>query len=400
MRKIWTFIKKVLKRFFPVTVHILMREVNGLHGAMAAREANLSHQLGVAKAESQSLVKQIGQQQAERLDRMEKEQGKRLERLGDLFESANRENLRLFFEGREERREMDQRYAQLAGQYEALTKEVAGLRERQAELEKQLAENRSATEKILAENQSAVIDGQKKLEMGVTAVQKAAEEGARSASESVWAEIFNQTISDSAWLKDKSFSPGRWAVGYPYLYVMYRVLNETKPRKILELGLGQSTRMIAQYAAAHEGVEHFVVEHDPAWIEFFVNDFTLPTATKIVQLPWDYVTYKEADSVRVYKEFQKTFAGQTFDFISIDGPLGGDMKQYSRIDVLGLIPDCLEPSFAVLVDDCERPGERNTVREIEAKLAANDISCTEGFYSGNKDLFLLVSPDKAFLTTM
>ena len=224
MRKIWTFIKKVLKRFFPVTVHILMREVNGLHGAMAAREANLSHQLGVAKAESQSLIKQIGQQQAERLDRMEtdqserlgrmeEEQGKRLERLGDLFESANRENLRLFFEGREERREMDQRYAQLAGQYEALTKEVAGLRERQAELEQQLAENRSATEKILAENQSAVIDGQKKLEMGVTAVQKAAEEGARSASESVWAEIFNQAISGSAWLKDKSFSPGRWAVG-------------------------------------------------------------------------------------------------------------------------------------------------------------------------------------------
>ena len=36
MKKIWSFIKKVLKRFFPATVHILMREVNGLHGAMAA----------------------------------------------------------------------------------------------------------------------------------------------------------------------------------------------------------------------------------------------------------------------------------------------------------------------------------------------------------------------------
>lgn len=64
-------------------------------------------------------------------------------------------------------------------------------------------------------------------------------------SENVWANIFNNTISNSPWLKDKSFSPGRWGVGYAYLYVMYRVLNEIRPRRILELGLGQSTRMIA-----------------------------------------------------------------------------------------------------------------------------------------------------------
>ena len=212
MKKIWSFIKKVLKRFFPATVHILMREVNGLHGAMAAREANLSHQLGVAKAETQSLMKQIEEQQAERLDRMnaaqneslsaqhaqldrmeaaqserldrlesaqeerldrvertqaekldrvertqaekldrlESEQGKRLDRLADLFESANRENLRLFFDSREERKEMDQRYAQLAGQYEALNKEMAALREHQAELEKKLAETR----KFIGEQES------------------------------------------------------------------------------------------------------------------------------------------------------------------------------------------------------------------------------------------------------
>ena len=83
MRKIWMFIKKILKRILPPTVHVFMREVNALHGAMAAREANLSHQLGEARMET----------------------NKRLDRLGDLFESANRENLRLFFDAREERKE-------------------------------------------------------------------------------------------------------------------------------------------------------------------------------------------------------------------------------------------------------------------------------------------------------
>ena len=426
MRKIWTFIKKVLKRLLPPTVHVFMREVNGLHGAMAAREANLSHQLGVAKAETQSLMKQIEEQQARRLDRMEENisrrievakqeshslmkmieeqqarrmdrmeenqksgldlleerQGKRLDRLGDLFESANRENLRLFFDSREERKEMDARYAQLA-------EEMKKLQARQEELEKKLDKG-----------QNALFHEQKHLEMGVSSIRKISEEGARNASESVWADIFNQTVSDSTWLIDKTFAPGRWAVGYPYLYVMFRVLNETKPKRILELGLGQSTRMIAQYAAAHEGVEHFVVEHDPAWIEFFVNGFTLPTATKIVQLPWDYVTYKEAESVRVYKDFQKTFAGQWFDFISIDGPLGADMKKYSRINVLQIMPDCFEKSFVVMIDDYDREGEKNTVREMEMILKEHEILYEKGGYKGVKELCLLASLDMKYLTSL
>ena len=55
--------------------------------------------------------------------------------------------------------------------------------------------------------------------------------------------------------KDKSFSPGRWAVGYPYLYVLYRALDEVQTAADPRTGPGQSTRMIAQYAAAHEDVD-------------------------------------------------------------------------------------------------------------------------------------------------
>lgn len=71
--------------------------------------------------------------------------------------------------------------------------------------------------------------------------------------EILWANAFHDTIIDSEWLKSKTFSPGRWGVGYQYLYVLYRVLNEIKPRNILELGMGQTTRMIGQYAAYYGG---------------------------------------------------------------------------------------------------------------------------------------------------
>ncbi len=62
--------------------------------------------------------------------------------------------------------------------------------------------------------------------------------------EILWAEIFRSVTDKSTWLKNRSFAPGRWALGYPALYILYRILNEMKPKSILELGLGQSTRMI------------------------------------------------------------------------------------------------------------------------------------------------------------
>lgn len=66
------------------------------------------------------------------------------------------------------------------------------------------------------------------------------------------------------------------AAGYPFLYILYRVLRDAKPKRILELGLGETTKLISQYAAANEDVEHFVVEHDLDWISFYKKEFSLP----------------------------------------------------------------------------------------------------------------------------
>ena len=225
-------------------------------------------------------------------------------------------------------------------------------------------------------------------------------ENGKYAAEAVWAAIFNNTIVNSQWLVDKTFAPGRWAVGYPYLYVMYRVLNEVRPNKILELGLGQSTRMIGQYAAAYEDIEHIVVEHDPEWIAFFENDFQLSNHSQIVQLEREMVAYKEAAAVRVFSDFKEHFVGQKFDFISIDAPLGGDMKQYARIDVLTMLPECLSDDFVIMFDDCERVGEANTLAEMEKILQENEIKYKCGRYSGKKDCVLICAAHLGFLASM
>ncbi len=225
-------------------------------------------------------------------------------------------------------------------------------------------------------------------------------EAARNSSEAVWAWTFNNTISGTTWLKDRAFSPGRWAMGYPNLYAMYRILNEARPKRILELGLGQSTRMIGQYAEAFEDVKHLVIEHDQSWIDFFSHNFHLTEKTEIIHLDREMIPYKEAKAVRAFHGFHDILTGKQFDFISIDAPLGGDMKQYSRIDILSILPECLSKDFVILIDDYERIGEQNTVKEIEECLRENNILYKKGKYSGKKDCMVITAEHLMFLTSM
>lgn len=219
----------------------------------------------------------------------------------------------------------------------------------------------------------------------------------RMASEGVWAEVFNNTITGSSWLKDQTFSPGRWALGYQALYVLYRTLDQVRPSSILELGLGQSTHMTTQYAQQQKDVSHLVVENDPNWIAFYERRNPLGDNTHILQMDLTFQPYRDVPAVRSYANFQQ-LKGKTFDLILIDAPLGGDMKQFARVDLLGLLPDCLAPSFVILMDDTNRPGEKHTVAEITEVL--QPLGAVTATYSGAKDMTIWTSPDLSFLCTM
>lgn len=369
--------KDLLKRILPPPVHAFNREVARILDAVdqSRRETDALRELIAAQGNSLDQLRR--QLDAERARRLQWESQAR-----DEWRAQQQAALDKALEGQAKT---------LAALSQSLEQSAAGLQKQTDALAEAVAAGREqmATRKQV----EALADTAEK-------ARRQAADSARHASEAVWAQIFNNTISESLWLKDKTFSPGRWAVGYPYLYVMYRVLNETRPKRILELGLGQSTRMIAQYAAAFQDVEHIVVEHDPEWVEFFCNDFPIPKNTKVVMLEREMVPYKDAESVRVFKGFKETFQGQQFDFISVDAPFGGDMKQYSRIDVLNLIPDGLREKFVIMMDDCNRIGEINTVQEIERFLAQSQIKYQMGRYSGDKISVLFCPERMDFLCSM
>ena len=222
----------------------------------------------------------------------------------------------------------------------------------------------------------------------------------RTLDEIVWAHVFNNAISDSSWLDECSLCPGRWAMGYVELYILYRTLNEFNPKSILELGLGQSTRMIAQYAKMDKNILHKVVENDSDWIDFIRKNYDFAINTDIIQLDNEMISYNGIENVRVYKDFKEQMGIHKYDLIVVDAPLGSDMKHYSRIDILSILPECLEKSFVIILDDAERSGERGTIREIDETLTQNGIEFKRNIYHGNKDVCIWTSMDWGFLCSM
>lgn len=222
----------------------------------------------------------------------------------------------------------------------------------------------------------------------------------RASNEAVWSDVFHDAILESSWLNKKTFFPGRWAAGYPFLYALYRSLEEFHPKDILELGLGQTTRMIGQYAEYEKKCHHIVVEHDQEWIDTFKQGFLLSTNTEIIKLNIDKNSFYDTEPTTIYVDFAEKLQGRKFDLISIDAPFGGDSLVYARMDILGILPECLKPDFVIFVDDYNRHGEQHMVEKLKGVLEENCIPYRTGIYKGNKETYMITSESLKFLCTM
>ncbi|MCL2593027.1 MAG: hypothetical protein FWD82_06645 [Defluviitaleaceae bacterium] len=230
--------------------------------------------------------------------------------------------------------------------------------------------------------------------------QKELKQTKRFVEEVRWGIVFNNTITNSSWMHDKALSLSGWAIGYPCAYIIYKVLNIFKPKKILELGLGQSTKIISQYAETSENISHIVIEHDNQWIDFFRQEYTFSNATDIVQCDYKLDDFNGVSGVRQYDGLFEKISGKIFDFIFIDGPWAGDMEMFGRVDILGLLPECLDASFVLMLDDCNRDVEMKTFKMIITALENTNINFKTGRYSGIKDLRIICSADVGFLCTL
>ena len=208
---------------------------------------------------------------------------------------------------------------------------------------------------------------------------------------------FDDTINGCPWLKYKNLSAGGWASDYGLMYTLFRILNDTHPHRILEFGLGQSSKLIHQYANYYDDTYAVTYEHDDKWIDFFKNGLFDQYKINIHTTELEETVYKGENTLS-YKNNCKELIGQKFDLIVIDAPFGS--PRYSRSQILNIIPDCLSDSFCIIMDDYNRTGEQETINELKEILAQHCIKTFQTVYRASKNHCLICSENLHFLTTL
>ena len=102
----------------------------------------------------------------------------------------------------------------------------------------------------------------------------------------------------------------------------------------------------------------------------------------------------------IHKDLEKKLEGGRFDLVSIDAPIGGDMKCLSRVDLHRIAPKALADEFVVLMDDTERKPEMDSMIELHRILLEAGISCSYATYDGMKECMVLASDSLKYLLTL
>lgn len=175
----------------------------------------------------------------------------------------------------------------------------------------------------------------------------------------------------------------------PLQYIrMINLLEEYKPKRICELGSGQSTDIFNVYAKK-EGATTYSVEHDIYWNTH--NSIMMPLVedTQLVVNAHKYVTCTRYEGLELWLENE-----DKFDFVFIDAPNDGIPfnpynLEYARVQTLDFVlMNKLADESVVMYHDSERESAQNTLMEFEKLL-------TEYGYSYEKEI--VIEKDKEII---
>jgi hypothetical protein len=213
-----------------------------------------------------------------------------------------------------------------------------------------------------------------------------------------WAHIYHDSIKGKKWLNILPLNIGRWAGNYSFLYVLNRILNDCKPKEILEFGLGESSKIISKYIENQlTETNHEIIEQDYDWLNSFKDNFTLSLNSTVKVMP---LTKKKKNGYEFngYENIEKHI-NKKYDFYLIDGPFGS--THYSRYDIVNILQNINKnDEFIIMLDDYQRAGEQETFLELKNFLASKNINIYTNIYEGNKAVAVIGTEKYKFISSL
>lgn len=215
--------------------------------------------------------------------------------------------------------------------------------------------------------------------------------------ELIEAQIFNNLINNSHWCLKRDFIPLKAAASYSLLNILFIILENFKPQNILELGLGQTTKLTSQYVQnKNQNANVQIIEHDKEWIEYFSSQIEKSSNVQLIKKDLCEIEINGTFNEK-YENLLDTTKDKKYDLIIIDGPISKDFK-YPRSNIVELIPQNLAEDFIIILDDTNRDGEKNTARLIRKAFKDAGIKYYETTRFGIKGQFIFASESRKFVT--
>lgn len=138
------------------------------------------------------------------------------------------------------------------------------------------------------------------------------------------------------------------------------LLQQHKPRRILELGSGSSTVLIARalLKLGHPAELHVSVDHDARYLRLTRELARLNGVEHLIRFEHCPLESRPEWAHPWYSRIAEVAADAKFDLLLVDGPPAYESgKDRAREPALDVLAESLGPNAIVLLDDANRPGE-------------------------------------------
>lgn len=138
------------------------------------------------------------------------------------------------------------------------------------------------------------------------------------------------------------------------------LLQQYKPRRILELGSGSSTVLIAKalLKMGHPADLHIAVDHDERYLILTRELARLNGVEHLIRFEHCLLEPRSEWAHPWYSRMAEVAADAKFDLLLVDGPPAYESgKDRAREPALDVLAESLAPKAIVLLDDANRPGE-------------------------------------------
>jgi len=195
------------------------------------------------------------------------------------------------------------------------------------------------------------------------------------------------------------------AAGNPSLQLLhFKILRLCRPQQILELGSGQTTKLLSCYHRQNPSAYALTVEQDEKWFNQLKDQVTHDYRRVALEPKHFQCTGTGLKLTTIwYQNLPELHEGK-FDYVLVDGPdhggPGTDHVDYARSGILQYIPGLLAPKFILVFDDAERFGETMTINALDAMLHAGGIRFVRFARPGIKTQVAFCSPEYSFLRSV